>query len=54
MYHYSKQVGEEEEQGGGNTPNIEQDFKTSIGMLLWYEWCDNWTLIQCFLLIYPV
>lgn len=36
VYHYSKQVGEEEEQGGENTPNIhvEQDFKTSIGMLL--------------------
>lgn len=35
VHHYSKQVGEEEEQGGGNTPNIEQDFKTSIGMLLY-------------------
>lgn len=34
VYHYDKEVGEEEEKGGENTPNIEQDFKTSIGMLL--------------------
>lgn len=30
VHHYSKQVGEEEEQGGEKTPNIEQNFKTSI------------------------
>lgn len=34
VHHYSKQAGEEEEQGGEKTPNIEQNFKTSIGMLL--------------------
>lgn len=28
-----KQAGEEEEKGGGNTPKINEDFKTSTGML---------------------
>lgn len=43
-----KQAGEEEEKEGGNTTKMEEDFKTSIGKLSWYEWCDLWTLIHVF------
>lgn len=44
----AKQTGEEVERRGGDTQKMEEDLKTSTGMLLWYVWCGQWTFTHVF------